>query len=451
MSKATINKREKIEDALIPILQNIKIHRNKVDAIKKRLLENDVFEGETSNLIINPENVKNVDIRLLCLLTKAIQDELGYQTINVDDYFTKSEIKDSLQYTSLLDYASNGSQLPLERSEVISYDSSTFMTKMSVQTINELLQGGDLYYNFDTQRESKYVERKNKVIRVPKVNKKAVREIAQHLLNGTLIKTTLVFNAAPNTSDEGEELIYNSRKNVLMITEGTRLDILDGYHRTLAIQQALLTKPDLDFDFPVLITNYSTKKAQMYIGQIALATPISLTKAKAMRSERRSDEAVQTLIEQSSELKGRISDSEFVHSSNNQIVSYNVLTDTIEQEFEMTKKIDAIKVGEYLSKFFDYLFGIYSDEFIDNVKEVSKISIINSNNMFVGYVALASRLYKHKANLSVSDIQNVISKIDFSKDNPMWKELNILDDKGNFVKTNVARKNIEKFFKEIEI
>jgi hypothetical protein len=46
-------------------------------------------------------------------------------------------------------------------------------------------------------------------------------------------------------------------------------------------------------------------------------------------------------------------------------------------------------------------------------------------------------------------IRRIISEIDFSREK--WKELGVLNDEGNIIETNNARKIIKQYFQEIEI
>src|SRR5690606_30680288 len=189
----------------------------------------------------------------------------------------------------------------------------------------------------------------------------------EHLLNGTLVSTFLVFNAMVRSSVSGNELIFDSSKLELTITEGTDLAIVDGFHRINEIQAALQKNPDLEFNFGVLITNYSKCKAQQYQSQLAKATPISKVRVQELEAKRYSDSVVQQLREES-DLKGRISQSHRVKTIARELVSYNVLADTIDEEFPMDTRLEASEVGDFLCDFFNALIGYYPEEFVFDVE-----------------------------------------------------------------------------------
>jgi hypothetical protein len=115
----------------------------------------------------------------------------------------------------------------------------------------------------------------------------------------------------------------------------------------------------------------------------------------------------------------------------------------------MNNKLESLDVGDFLVSYFDYLIGSYPDAFINNVEETRKTSLINDNNFFIGYIVLGRKLYNAK--LKPRDVIKYIKDIDFSRDNPLWKELGILDEKGNITETNKARKAIKQYFENIKI
>jgi hypothetical protein len=71
------------------------------------------------------------------------------------------------------------------------------------------------------------------------------------------------------------------------------------------------------------------------------------------------------------------------------------------------------------------------------------------NSMFVGYIVLARRMYE--SNIKARDIRKIIKNIDFSRENDTWKEIGVLDQKGNLTETNKARKAIRDYFNKLDI
>lgn len=439
-----LKERRELEENLIPILKSTSIKKRKVGIIKKELLKFEIHEGTTQKFFTKPESIREVDTRVLYLLTDILHKETQDLSIYPEDYFTEIDKKESLKYSGELE-TEDIISLPLAIDNATIVGNGVYMATLPIRIINKLLQQQLLSYNFDVQREAKFERRKNEVVKIATLNINSVKEISQHLLDGTLVPTVLTFNAATRTSDSGDELIYDNKKTQLTITKGTVIDIIDGYHRCKGIQLALSKNPDLDFNFPIMFTNYSIKKAQQYLGQIAKANPISKTRILELSQSRLSDSVVQQLKDES-DLKGKVSQTARIHSLNKELVTYNVLSDTIDEQFKMETKADAMDVGDYLVDFFNYLIGIYPEEFISNIEETRNLSLINENSMFAGYIVLARRMFEDGK--KVKELRQVLNKIDFSKDNNLWEELNILSDKK--LTTN-ARKNIVNFFKELEL
>jgi hypothetical protein len=442
--------REELEKNLIEVIETSKLGTKKkiIKEIKSHLLENyEISSGKVQSIINDPATeLPKLDIREIFLITEQIYvkyDELPM--INPKNFFTDVEMKNSRQFSGLLE--EKIIEFPVNFTHSTIVGNSAYMVTMDIQTIDKLIRSQNLHYNYDLQREATYKRQKETVTISPTTNKKNIEEITDHLLEGTLVPTVLVFNAATRSSESGTELIFDPKKMELTITKGTKLDIVDGYHRCLASQQALQTNPELHFNFAVLITNYSTKRAQQYQAQLAKATPISSTRIMELEANRLSDTIVQRLKSES-ELQGRISQTNRIHSLNKELVTYNVLSDAIDEQFELKTRIDAEDVADYLIEFFNFLLGSYPDEFLNKINETRENSLINDNNMFIGYIVLARRMFE--SDIRAKEIRKIIKNIDFSKENPIWQD-SIVDDKGNLLETNKVRKVIKNYFDKLDI
>jgi hypothetical protein len=446
--------REELIENLTEVIQSSKLKSKKriVNDIKKHLANNYQIV-DVQGWVNDPEKLKDVDLRELYLFseqiyvkTKDMELDVNPEIVNPNEYFTSNEAKESHQFSGLLELKDNQMDFPISITNAQIVGNSAYMVTLDIKTIDKLIDNQLLYYDFNLQREGKYVKRKNEVVITPTLNPNNVKEITQHLLEGTLVPTVLVFNAQTRTAESGTELIFDSNKMTLTITKGTRLAIVDGYHRCTASRNALQVNPELNFNFAILITNYNTKRAQQYQAQLAKATPISTTRIKELEANRLSDTVVQQLKTES-DLKGRISQTNRIHSLNKELVTYNVLSDTIEEEFKMDTMSDAADVGDFLTEYFNFLIGVYPDEFINKIEETREESLINDNNMFVGYIVLARRMFEE--GMKPRDIRKIIKDIDFSRD--VWKQIGVLDEDGNLTETNKARKAIKQYFEEIKL
>jgi hypothetical protein len=443
-----LKSREELEENIVNVLQESKLKTKKkvVNDIKKHLATYDIID--TQSWINDPEeNLKELSVSELLLFTQQVFAKTGDLRINVEDFFTQAELSDANQYSASIERMQNQLEFPITLSNVTVVGNGAYMATVDIQTIDKLLSNGLLDYNYDLQREATYRRTKNEIKKEPTLVMSNVKEISSHLLEGTLVPTVLVWNAAVRSSSTGTELVYNSNTLELTIEKDTALFIVDGWHRCKASQNALQMNPELHFNFAVLITNYSTKKAQQYQAQLAKATPISKVRIQELEANRLSDSVVQQLKEES-DLKGRISQTNRIHSLNKELVTYNVLSDSIDEQFKMETRADAADVGDYLTDFFNILIGEYSEQFLTNIEETRKTSLINDNNMFIGYITLARRMFE--SDIKARDIRKIIKNIDFDRNNPTWVGL-IIDESGNLLETNKVRKNIRSYFEDLEL
>ena len=434
------------QELLGDVINEIKEDQKKVNKINKILSKHDIKIRKTM-LYLNfyDEQIKNMDQKVFYRLLKSVYEVTGKKHLNPEKYYTKNEIKTLNAYDYMYLNGENKIELPLTIDNVIQIDEENYVTKMHVKFIRDLIVNDLLRYNFETQREAKFIKLGDSVQKVAKVEKASTEQIAKLALEGTLSSTPLTFNALVGTADEGDELEYDSKNFRLIINKGTFIDVLDGFHRISGIIRALDQNPDLDFTFPILIRNYNTSTAQRHIGEINTVNVMSRHHRDALKAARKSDIVVKVL-QRESELKGRISQTRDVHYINNELVTYNILAETIDELFNIETKADAMDLSEYLVEFFDFLIGKYKDEFITNVNITRKKSLINTNLMFVGYLVLAKRMKEEK--VSITKLPKILDKIDFNRDNEIWEKLGVLSD-GKIV--SKTRKNIKDYFHTIEI
>ena len=161
-----------------------------------------------------------------------------------------------------------------------------------------------------------------------------------------------------------------------------------------------------------------------------------------MEDKSRANGVIQ-LLKSESELRGRISSRKGrVNAESGELVNYLTLSNAIDRNFKMKTKPEEYEVAGYLAQFFEYLFGLYPEEFGD-VKNRTKQSLIYYNKMFAGYVALAAKMQKE--NIEIRELAPFMKKIDFSRSNPIWEKLGIVDDNGVITK-NAKEEKIENYF-----
>ncbi|MGD7047003.1 hypothetical protein FZC83_02055 [Rossellomorea marisflavi] len=442
--------RRELESKLANSIKTIKRKKNVVNDIKEELMNKyDIAGGSISTWFRSPEDsLPELDLREFYLINEQVYLKTGNLELIPEDHFTEVEIKEARKYSA--EVKRDKIDFPITLTNATVVGNAAYSVPMSVQTIDALMSNGLLTYDFELQREAKFIRgRDNSIRKKPTLIKKNVDEIEEHLFQGTLVPSVLVYNCMTRSSDTGNEIIFDATKGELTITSGTEMAIVDGFHRTMGAVRAVQRQPDINFNFIVLITNYSTKQAQQYQAQLGKASEVSKVRIQELEANRHSDGVVRQLREES-DLKGLISQTNRIHHLNKELVSYNVLADTIDEQFHMNNKAESMDVGDYLVDFFNILLGAYSNEFLENPVECKKTSLMCDNNMFVGYIVLARRMFEME--IKPKELRKVIKDIDFSKENNLWKEIGVLETDGNLnSNTNKLRKNIADYFETIDL
>ncbi len=424
--------------------QDVKHDKRKIHTIKENLANYQVTGGQVVTLINDAATVLDtIDPRLLCLFAEQV---LMFQTdhnVQLETYFTQREIKEA--HTTYLAPKQTKLEFPFTFENVLQVSEDEYVAVVTCNLLKNLYDSGLIQYNHETQREARIRNTDGKIIEMPKINAKRVKEISACLERNELISSTLTFNGRLMTADGSEELIYNERERSLTITQGTLLDILDGFHRLQAIVQTLSRKPDIDMNFTVRILNYDIPRAKMYFEQTNKTEPVAKSRLAEMNTSGFSNFIAKT-VQMNSALRGKVSSSDIIGPYSEFLVTFRTLQEAIDSTFEIVDKSHAIAGAQYLTDFFDRLLSIDVEAFQTDIVSTKKESIINANQMFVGYVALAGRFYRDKIALTALDA--TLKKIDFNRGNPLWEQLAILDAKGN---TRNMKKAIAKFFNQILI
>lgn len=435
MAVETVNLIENMKENI----QNVIRDSDKLRQMKLNLGKHGITAGKVEQVLSNVNVLEDAktDIRELILFAQEFYFITLNEDLNPENYWTEFEIKEAKQYYPLR--TEKEYDLPYVLENVSRLSHNVWSTTIDVKTIAKWMESMILAYNFDIQRESKLSVRRGVVIERPTVFQKNVDEIHELMSKGELVVTTLAFNAAVGTSDEGDELIYDSKKNTLTISTGARLDILDGFHRCLASLATYTKNKDIDFKFNLLISNYTTPEARQYQAQLAKATPIPKSRADELGSNSMANTVIQQL-RASSELRGRVSSSESPVREAGEVTSHKVLLSAIDKEFKMTTRADAYEVSEWLGIYFDMLIGKNKEEFLNKNRK----TLMGESEMFTGYISLAAKM--KESGISPMKVNKIIESVDFTKENSLWQELDFLT-KGLKVSANFNEEKLSEYFR----
>ena len=438
-----IKDRKELETHLKNTIKTYKTDKKVVNKIGDYLLNNnDLLKHETIAIFNENHKVEDLDKDLLIAFTNAAYINTKMPMIDPKKYFEPSELN-KVNGKSLFDDGTT-MKFPIRCEETIGLSSQDYFTKIKMSELVNMYDDQLIDYDYRAQRNAKIIKKNGKLKRTPNLNFKSVQAIADSIVAGQYFPDPITLNAEFGSAEEGDELSYSPSEKVLLINK-CNLACLDGFHRLNAFVNVVKSHPEIDLEVPVLIKNYTIDNARKYFGQINTINVIDQSHLKSLKEERYADKVVKQLMS-NSDLAGKVSNSQFISQSAGHLVSFATLADTIDDVFEINSNKDVMELSSYLSQFFDILVGSYPKEFIDNVMETSKESIINNNNTFAGYVVLAKRFKDN--NISLNQLTTIIGSIDFSKDNSEWNRLGILNERAM---TRQARQRIKKYFNDINL
>ncbi len=426
------------------VLQNdIKHNKKKINTIKENLAPYQVSAGQVVMLINHAmTELDGIDSRLLCLFAEQVLLAADDIDVHITSFFSTREIKEAK--TTFTMPVRQPLQLPYTFENVLRVADDEYITVVNGSLLKRLFDSGLIQYNPETQREARARHVNGRIIEMPKINSKRVKEISDCLEKNELISSTLTLNARLLSADEGEELFYADDR-LLTVAEGTLLDILDGFHRLQAIVKTLSVKPDIDMPFTLRILNYDIQRAKMYFEQMNKTEPVAKSRLAEMNTTGMSNFIAKT-VQLNSRLRGRVSSSDMIPPQGEFLVTFRTLQEAIQENFHVQNKAEAIAIAEFLTQFFNQLIEHDTDAFDTDIAAVRKRSIINANQMFYGYVALAKRFYQQR--IDITRLSSLMEQIDFDRDNPLWRTLKIVDERGI---TNNMKKAITAYFKQLPI
>lgn len=416
------------------------IFENVIDELKNRNIMN------AATILNTVEVLQNQEPEVLYVLCNALYKETKIEKINPHNFFTEIEIEKKLK---------NFKKEKRKINKITKFSNAIQVTEdqwICVMKMKEYIQiciDGKITYNPETQRGVVYKENKGIVITVPKVSKARSRKISKTISKGNYIPDTITINISKNGEED-----FEIKDGSIFVYDG-RTDCIDGYHRTVAMVMSYIDNPNniyLNENITIRVTNYSSEKAMQYINQINKQEKITESRQKSLDLFEYENVITKAINENpESDLKGKIATDELTIRQGRAYVQFSLLSDAIKYNFvgENDKKNvivengrDARKVSKFMVDFFNEVYGIFSDDF-ENYTHGEKQNMKIDPFTFIGYVALASKLY-NKSNWE-DILENVLENFDFSFNNTEYL--------GKIPKnrkvTNASIEDISEYFKNL--
>jgi len=364
---------------------------------------------------------------------KALKEKDNDMLSDYQSYFTPVEIT---QWENYQEEKENEDIFPYNFKDVQEIVSGKqWQTKLTIQQFNELYNV--LLWNPNSQRGFKVTK---KAIRINEDPNK-VKEIAENILAGTYYPDHIKINIV---KDENKP-IYNPKTKMLTLREGTKLNIWDGQHRKSASALVLAENPNIDFMWPIDITNLSEIETHNAMVQVNKQTPIKEEVISPKDYSKNENLVLDKIMDKHGDLANATKDTDAFVKSDRGLVSKPIIAEAIKDNYtDLRLDMNRDNIAKWIEEFTNYLMGVYSDEFIIFPYETKRTSYINNLNMFYGYIALSAVLKDNKDWKEL--LKQKIKSIDFSVDNPMWREIGIIKEN----KIGKPTKNkLYKLFKEV--
>ena len=193
--------------------------------------------------------------------------------VKVSYYFSEREIKEYSQYK----YQANSLKFPFTfASQMVEIKpDEQYIGRTSVKELMQLRDAQIINYNANTQRTMTLKRGNDYEYYKITLNRKAVDQISELLQKKDFIPNTLTFNLSPETN-------FTYKNGKLTINEQVPFDILDGYHRYIAMSNLYNLDETFDYPMEIRILFLSEENAKQFIYQEDQRTPLSKADSNAM-------------------------------------------------------------------------------------------------------------------------------------------------------------------------
>lgn len=243
-----LKSREKLNERIMLLISRLEERRPLYEELNEKY---NIPISLTADICTNREDISGVND----FIAFALLDGLSSNEVN--KYFTEEEIKvfskQKLEHEEF--------ELPLIFQNMTQIAPDQWIGKITARELMRLKNAQVIKYNENTQRTMRrIIHGENRYYRIA-LNNKSVEEIKESLENGSYIPDDITLNMPI----ESTEFSFNGDK--IIITELDKLDILDGYHRYIAISRLITSNKNFDYPMELRLVTFSEEKAKQFIYQ----------------------------------------------------------------------------------------------------------------------------------------------------------------------------------------
>lgn len=256
-------KTETVSKKLNDICQNAIFDRESMVSVINRLKNKyDIPTDYSNDLLTLRKKFDNEPLEILYCFTAVLIPE------NVNKYFTEVEKKKLSTYK----FKKKKVKFPL-RFKMVQIAEDQWVGRITAQQLMMLKDAQLIRYNVNTQRQLKHVGNYYTI----DIRQKTVNEIAELLKTDTYIPDPITLNIP-----EDVDFKYDESEMELIIRQIDYFDILDGYHRYIALSKIYNLDKKFDYDMELRLVSFSEGKAQQFIWQQDQKTKMRKVDSEAM-------------------------------------------------------------------------------------------------------------------------------------------------------------------------
>lgn len=221
----------------------------------------DIPKGMVSDLVTGRIEMSEVSEFILFILLDSIHNAMpgNKDILGVDAFYTMQEAK----HYRLAKYEVEKIEFPLVF-KMIPIAEDQWIGKISVKTLMLLRKAQLISYNTNTQRVLQRIIKGDKESYKISLNVKAVAEIKESFEKGTFISNVITLNVP---LDSEADFYYDTSSSSLVINSIESFDILDGWHRLIAMSEVWNSNENFDMPMELRLTNWDEAKAKTFIWQ----------------------------------------------------------------------------------------------------------------------------------------------------------------------------------------
>ena len=338
--------------------------------------------------------------RMLYWFLKGLNSNL------IPTYFSDKEAKEYETTT----YKRTNFKFPIRWDMIEVVEGSQWIGRITVKELMKLRNAQLINYNERTQRTLKRVVNKDFEYYQISLNRAAVEAITNSFLNNQYIPNTITLNI-PETA----EFRYSDGK--LIISETDRLDILDGYHRYIAMSNLYNQNDKFDYTMELRVVCFPEETAKQFIWQEDQKTKMRKMDSESLNQNSPANQVV-NLINQSGLLRNII-------GRNEGVIDQGLASNLIDRIYFNTTKV--INRGMIM-------------EVKDDLSYRMNVLLSTDHDIFekrwdYEFTVIAFALMGNRNVPDQTLLHDIIKQTEFMCDNPEFKVM--LGKKGNPVTTKI--------------